>query len=280
LRLWSFTQPKHGQTGVVGDQLVYLPDNGFFGTDDFTYTVTDGQGICSTAPVTVKIPVATEVSPVPPIRRSATLPATLPETGPANIGWLALAGVLLVGLGGALLAVSRRGNPRVAAVAVREPAIDNVTSECRRGDRNRGRLGACLSALPRRRVSPMRRYVVPLVLLFALSGLVAATTPAHAATTVQGRVVDSVTHAGVGGVVVTARDVVHHGVVFARTTTGPMGYFTLTGVTEEEIGLAFNGSSVSYEVGWLACNHSVVPTWGQACSTSPGVIGGVRLDHT
>jgi LPXTG-motif cell wall-anchored protein len=120
LSLWSYTQPAHGQTGVVGDQLVYLPDTGFFGTDNFTYTVTDGQGVCSTAPVTVRIPVDTEVSPIPPTKRSPVPETTLPETGPANVGWLALAGLLLVGLGGALLFGARLGERPAAVVRAKE----------------------------------------------------------------------------------------------------------------------------------------------------------------
>jgi hypothetical protein len=126
----------------------------------------------------------------------------------------------------------------------------------------------------------MKRYVVPLALVFALTGLVGATAPAHASTPIQGRVIDSSTFAGVGGVMVTARDVVNRSIVYARTTTGPMGYFTLNGVTQDEVGLAFNGASVKYEAGWLSCHHTVVPTWGEACSHAPGSVGNVRLDHT
>ena len=117
VRLWSYSQPAHGQVGMVGDQLTYLPDTGFSGTDHFTYTVTDGQDVCSTAPVDVRIPVATEVSPIPPIKRAPPpiAPAeTLPVTGPADVGWLALVGFLLVGLGALLVAASRSRHEAVA----------------------------------------------------------------------------------------------------------------------------------------------------------------------
>jgi hypothetical protein len=129
----------------------------------------------------------------------------------------------------------------------------------------------------------MKRYVVPVVLVFALTGLVgvSGTAPAHAGTgTIQGRVVDPTTHDGVGGVYVTARDVVNHSTVYAHATTGPAGYFTLDGIPTDEVGVAVNGTAVHYEYGWVACDHTVVPTWGAACSHGLGWLGYVRVDHT
>jgi LPXTG-motif cell wall-anchored protein len=146
LSLWSFTQPKHGQTAVVGDQLVYRPNTGFFGTDNFTYTVTDGQGICSTAPVTIRIPVETKVSPIPPIERSPT--PTLPATGPSDVGWLALGGLLLVAAGGAVLFSSTRLGRRSVAVAgvADDPAL---VTDVRRNGPTSGRRRPAVSALMR-----------------------------------------------------------------------------------------------------------------------------------
>jgi LPXTG-motif cell wall-anchored protein len=107
ISLWSVTQPAHGQAGTFGGLLYYVPAKGFTGTDTFTYTVSDGQQACSTAPVTVVIPkVPIEVSPIPPIRRSPVRP-TLPHTG-LDVGWLALIGALLVLSGGAALFGSSR----------------------------------------------------------------------------------------------------------------------------------------------------------------------------
>ena len=134
-------------------------------------------------------------------------------------------------------------------------------------------------------MSPLKRLALPLALLFTAAGLAtlgATAAPAHAApppTTITGRVVDPITHAGVAGVVVTARDVVALGTVYARATSGPQGYFKLTGVTVEEVATRFNGASVSYETGWLSCNRTVVPTWGQGCSNGTGWIGFIRIDH-
>ena len=102
--------------GVVGAELRYVPDTGFAGTDAFTYTVIDAQGFCSTAPVTVHIPVVTEVLPRPPITRSPTLP----DTGSPNVGWAALLGLLLIGAGGLLWTGSARLD--------RRPAVTSATT--------------------------------------------------------------------------------------------------------------------------------------------------------
>jgi hypothetical protein len=128
----------------------------------------------------------------------------------------------------------------------------------------------------------MKRLAVPLALAIAIGGGVVATTPhAQAAeTTVYGHVINARTGVGVANVYVTARDVVDRSIVFGHATTGTNGYFTMTGVTEEEFGLRVNGTAVSYEVGWLSCSHTVVPTWGQACSFAPSHLGSIKLDHT
>jgi hypothetical protein len=101
VRLWAISQPTHGQTVVAGDQVLYIPDAGFIGTDAFTYTVTDGQGACDTAKVTVRIP-KTEVLARPPV--TAPPPPTLPVTGPTEVKHVALLGFGLVGLGVMLVA--------------------------------------------------------------------------------------------------------------------------------------------------------------------------------
>ncbi|MDX6287075.1 MAG: hypothetical protein QOG53_2560 [Frankiales bacterium] len=127
----------------------------------------------------------------------------------------------------------------------------------------------------------MKRLVLPLAIVFAALGFVSAQPHAVAATgTIQGRAVDSITGAGVGGVKVSARDVVHRNVVLARATTSPGGYFTLSHVTQEEVAVLFNGSPVSYETGWLSCGKTVVPTWGEACSAGWGAYGKIKIDHT
>ena len=59
----SFTQPNNGTVTQVGSNFVYTPDNGFTGTDVFTYTICDNDG-CDEATVTVNV---TDDGQIPPI---------------------------------------------------------------------------------------------------------------------------------------------------------------------------------------------------------------------
>jgi hypothetical protein len=128
----------------------------------------------------------------------------------------------------------------------------------------------------------MKRLLLPFLLLVSLVGPLAGLAPAHATTsTMQGRIVDASTGSPVGHVTITARDVVDHSHVYAKTVSGPKGYFTLKVPSDvDEFGVFVNGSAVGYEMGWLACDHSVVSSWGAACSHGAGGLGQVRLDHT
>lgn len=52
----GITQPVNGTSAIVSGQLVsYLPNANFFGLDSFTYTIEDGNGLQSTAIVTVSV---------------------------------------------------------------------------------------------------------------------------------------------------------------------------------------------------------------------------------
>ncbi len=51
----AVTQPANGTVVPVDDALVYQPDEGYTGTDVFTYTVCNSEGSCDTAIVTVDI---------------------------------------------------------------------------------------------------------------------------------------------------------------------------------------------------------------------------------
>ncbi|WOO40320.1 Ig-like domain-containing protein [Rubellicoccus peritrichatus] len=42
LAIYSVSQPRHGSLSVVGTNVLYTPDSGFSGMDEFTYLVTDG----------------------------------------------------------------------------------------------------------------------------------------------------------------------------------------------------------------------------------------------
>ena len=56
LAVTSFTTPTSGTVTQSGNQFVYTPATGFFGTATFTYTITDGHAGTSTATVTITIP--------------------------------------------------------------------------------------------------------------------------------------------------------------------------------------------------------------------------------
>ncbi len=49
------TQPANGSAAVVGSNIVYTPSTGFYGTDQFTYTLSDSYGHSSTAVDTIVV---------------------------------------------------------------------------------------------------------------------------------------------------------------------------------------------------------------------------------
>lgn len=51
----SITQPENGQAILVGDQINYIPNDGFNGIDQFSYTLCNQSGICDVALVTVEV---------------------------------------------------------------------------------------------------------------------------------------------------------------------------------------------------------------------------------
>ncbi|MCB0034480.1 MAG: tandem-95 repeat protein, partial [Anaerolineales bacterium] len=57
LSISAIAQGNNGSVVNNGDHLVYTPDNGFQGTDTFTYTISDGHGGSDTAFVTVLVAV-------------------------------------------------------------------------------------------------------------------------------------------------------------------------------------------------------------------------------
>ncbi len=72
VQLVTFTQPTNGTvtlddggtpTDPTDDQLIYTPNNGFFGVDTFTYDVTDGNGGTASATVTITV----EPDTIPPV---------------------------------------------------------------------------------------------------------------------------------------------------------------------------------------------------------------------
>jgi outer membrane protein OmpA-like peptidoglycan-associated protein len=64
LTLESVTQPAHGTATIENGKIRYVPDAGFSGTDTFTYTTVDANGVRSTATVTVTVPEGLNKVPV------------------------------------------------------------------------------------------------------------------------------------------------------------------------------------------------------------------------
>jgi hypothetical protein len=54
LTITAVTDPAHGSVSINGDTIDYTPEGGFFGTDSFEYTVSDGT-LTATATVTVDV---------------------------------------------------------------------------------------------------------------------------------------------------------------------------------------------------------------------------------
>lgn len=55
LTIVEFTEPEYGMVELVDDELLYTPDDGYNGPDEFTYSVIDGNGFLSEADVTIEI---------------------------------------------------------------------------------------------------------------------------------------------------------------------------------------------------------------------------------
>ena len=64
LQIIAVSNPRHGVVNVLPDQRIrYVPQSGFVGIDNFTYTVLDQQGATASATVTVKV-VAENSAPI------------------------------------------------------------------------------------------------------------------------------------------------------------------------------------------------------------------------
>jgi hypothetical protein len=51
----DFTEPQNGSVELVDDELVYSPDVGYNGNDEFVYSILDGNGFLSDAQVDVEV---------------------------------------------------------------------------------------------------------------------------------------------------------------------------------------------------------------------------------
>ena len=64
----------------------------------------------------------------------------------------------------------------------------------------------------------------------------------------------------------------------ATDTTNRRGIFYVEGLENEEFDVRLDGSDRGYETGFWACNDTVVPTRGEACSVGYGNQGKVRIE--
>lgn len=93
LHIASATTPGHGTISFVGGSIVYKPDNGFTGTDTFTYTISTDNG-SATALVTIHV--------------MASGLEGLANTGADTSALTSTATLLLLGGGGAVMAGRKR----------------------------------------------------------------------------------------------------------------------------------------------------------------------------
>ena len=91
------------------------------------------------------------------------------------------------------------------------------------------------------------------------------------ATFASGRILDSVSLAGVGGATVEAREA--DGVtVIATATTDATGQYRITGIATDEIALVVNGAAAGHASGFFGC-AGIVATFPEACTFAPGPQG-------
>lgn len=95
----------------------------------------------------------------------------------------------------------------------------------------------------------------------------------------RGVVVDSETRKPLRGIRVSGRSFNDTSQPLRVDVTDRHGVFVLRGLRcEDDCFLKVNGARRGYEVGYRACNATVVPTWDEACAAPLGRMGRVRLD--
>lgn len=66
-----------------------------------------------------------------------------------------------------------------------------------------------------------------------------------------------------------------------HAVSGTEGRFRIDGLSadDEELDVRVNGSAVDYESGWVGCAHTIVRSWGAACSFGQGRQTPFRVRH-
>jgi len=91
------------------------------------------------------------------------------------------------------------------------------------------------------------------------------------ATYASGRILDSVSLAGVGGATVQARQA-DGTTVIATATTNAAGEYRINGIATDEIALFVNGAAAGHASGFFGC-AGIVATFPEACTFAPGPQG-------
>ena len=101
----------------------------------------------------------------------------------------------------------------------------------------------------------------------------------------RGTVVDSVTGTPLGGVGVSPTDSAGAPLTAYTVVSAADGSYEITGLVESAYGIWVDGAAVGYEQGFTGAAVSplgfvVWPTWGEATTAAPGVVGDIALDST
>ncbi len=98
---------------------------------------------------------------------------------------------------------------------------------------------------------------------------------------IRGVVVNAKTKKPVSGIKVAARSKNDGWQLEGTDYTNRAGIFVIRGIEcEDDCYLRINGAPKGYEVGYRACNGSVVASWEDACASPIGSIGKVRLQKS
>ena len=133
-----------------------------------------------------------------------------------------------------------------------------------------------------------RRPLAVLAALMTLAlALLALHAPAHATGTrtdttgvFRGKVVNQANGNAVKGVTVKVFRI-NTDTLLGSAKSGPEGRFRIEGLSadDEELDVRVVGRAVHFESGWVACNHKVVQSWGEACSYGQGRQTAFFLQH-
>jgi hypothetical protein len=97
---------------------------------------------------------------------------------------------------------------------------------------------------------------------------------------ISGKLVDPATGKPVKGVTVRVFRI-NTDTLLGSDKSGSLGRFKVDGLSaaDEELDVRANGRAVDYETGWFSCSHTIVQSWGAACSQGQGWQGVFKIQH-